>query len=45
MKQPKRKNLPEGKIVNGEVGFMGPKNVPANPRYDIRDFGDFRDFL
>lgn len=30
---PKRKNLPEGKIVNGEVGFMGPKNVPANPSY------------
>lgn len=28
------KTNPPGKILNGEVGFMGPKSAPANPSYE-----------
>jgi len=30
----KQPNLPEGKVVSGKVGFMGPKTAPANPTYE-----------
>lgn len=30
LKQP---NLPEGKILSGKVGFMGPKSAPVDPSY------------
>lgn len=30
----KQPNLPEGKILSGQVGFMGPKSARANPSYE-----------
>ena len=30
---PKRSENPEGSIITGKVGFMGPKSAPANPSY------------
>jgi peptide-methionine (S)-S-oxide reductase len=30
---PKRSDNPTGSIISGKVGFMGPKNAPANPSY------------
>jgi len=31
---PMQPNLPPGEILSGAVGFMGPKNAPANPSYE-----------
>lgn len=31
---PKQSDLPAGKIISGQVGFMGPKSAPANPSYE-----------
>jgi len=31
---PKQPNLPEGKILSGAVGFMGPVESPENPSYE-----------
>ena len=32
-KFPKQPGLPEGQLLDGAVGFMGPKSAPANPTY------------
>ena len=34
-KFPKLPNLPPGEILEGAVGFMGPKSAPANPDYAL----------